>query len=255
MRLAFAVVMVLSSISIAAHADEWDQKIQSGGAGESCRARSDCKQGLKCVNQVCSKEGSAAPGGSGYDDEKKSVSSKDLKEWLSFELKGVHPYAGLTWGGGFWTGGLTGSGAGGGFNQLNGDFLFALNGGVFIDNHQVGIEIAPVTYFWTLQRGSPGPAFEVTGSYAYFIPLYESESVKVFWPLRFGIGMMAAPDRNLGGLAFFQPRADVVGAAIQVGHFMIDMHLPSFRYAVTDSRGSQLHFLSWIFGASISYLF
>jgi hypothetical protein len=117
------------------------------------------------------------------------------------------------------------------------------------------LELAPVTYFWTLQNGNPGPAFEVTGSYAYFIPLYRGDSVKVYWPLRIGVGFMAAPGNNLNGLAFFQPRADIIGAAIQVGHVIIDMHLPSFRYAVTDSGGTQLHLLSWIFGASLSYVF
>jgi len=250
-----------------------------GGPGESCRARADCKTGLKCINQACADEhegqSCAATSDCGGElkciknkcssgvakdtapEGKKTATNEQLNEWLHFNLQGVHPFAGLTWGGGFMTGGITGNGAGlfrSNFDSFFGNFLFALNGGVFIDRHQLQVELAPFTYFFTLAAGNPGPAFEVTGSYAYFIPLYDSETLKVSWPLRIGVGIVAGAN-NTGGLAYFQPRADLIGVALQVGHIMIDMHLPSFRYAVTDRFGTQGHVLSWIFGASISYVF
>ena len=36
---------------------------------------------------------------------------------------------------------------------------------------------------------------------------------------------------------------------------VLDFHLPSFRYAVTDKSGSQVHLLDWLFGVSIGYAF
>jgi hypothetical protein len=60
---------------------------------------------------------------------------------------------------------------------------------------------------------------------------------------------------NTFDLAFFQIQADVLGAAIQLGHVIIDMHLPSFRYNITDKDGTQVHFLDWVFGTTLSYVF
>jgi hypothetical protein len=69
-----------------------------------------------------------------------------------------------------------------------------------------------------------GPAFQMMGSYGYFIPLYDGD-VKVYWPLRLGVGMMAGANNTLG-LVYFQTHADVLGTAIQICHVMIDLALP-----------------------------
>jgi len=47
-----AVIALLLTVATLASADESDL----GGPGESCRARSDCKHGLKCVANVCADE-------------------------------------------------------------------------------------------------------------------------------------------------------------------------------------------------------
>jgi hypothetical protein len=262
-----------------------------GGPGESCRARSDCKAGLKCVNQTCAdeREGQSCAATSDCGGELKCVAKKctsgsapvysnpggdkggggssggsgggdaGVRDWLTFRLEGIHPFAGLTWGGGFLTAGITGNGSGGvggNFSNVDGNFLFALHGGVFIDKHQLKLELAPFTYLLDAKTNifARGGTFELTGSYAYFIPIYDSETFKAYWPLRVGLGFVAGAD-NTAGLVYFQPSADVVGVALQIGHVMIDMHLPSFRYAVTDRGGTQLNWLSWVFGASVSYVF
>jgi hypothetical protein len=49
---------------------------------------------------------------------------------------------------------------------------------------------------------------------------------------------------------------------MKVGHVMIDLHVPSFRYALTSGNfpsfggaGVTQHLLSWLFGFSASYVF
>lgn len=246
-----------------------------GGPGESCRARSDCKAGLKCVNQACADEheGQDCAATADCGGELKCISKKctsgsspvysnpnadkdhrggGAREWLAFRLQGAHPFVGLTWAGGFDTGGSTGN-LSTGFNTFNGAFLFGINGGVFFDNHQLMVELSPFTYVF--DGRARGPAFQFNGSYAYFIPLYDSETIQVYWPLRVGVGMMAGADNNTSNLAFFQARGDVIGVGLKIGHVMLDMHLPSFRYQVTDRAGFQGHLLDWLFGLSASYVF
>ena len=87
----------------------------------------------------------------------------------------------------------------------------------------------------------------------------ESESVSVYWPLRLGVGIVAGGD-NTGSLAYFQVRGDVVGVALKIGHVLLDFHVPSFRYAVTETHifgapATQGHLLSWLIGMSASYVF
>jgi hypothetical protein len=76
--------------------------------------------------------------------------------------------------------------------------------------------------------------------------------VQVYWPLRGGVGMFTG---NTGSNVLFQARADLVGVMIKVGHLTIDLNLPSFRYAVTDVRGQQVHYLTWGLGGGVGYVF
>jgi len=283
-KLAFVLSSTVA-LSIAPCAFAQDQNAQAraqptgtlGGPGESCRARADCKADLKCVNQVCvdEREGQTCGATSDCGGELKCINHKCSSgtaasssksaggggaggdDWMKFNPTdgNLHFFAGLTGAGGFGTTGITGNTPfTGGFNTFNGTAVFALDGGAYIGNHQLSVEIAPVTYVWDA-KFAPGPVFEISGNYAYFVPLAESGDIRVFWPLRFGLGMFAGPSNNLGGLAFFEVRADLIGAAIQVGHVVIDLHLPSFRYAITDKNGSQAHMLHWLFGTTIGYVF
>lgn len=268
--LCFAATMLVASVSFAQ-----DQPQTLGGAGESCRARSDCKAGLRCVNQVCTDEheGQACGATSDCGGELRCIANKctspnattsshagstdaATSDWMKFNPTdgNMHPYVGVTIAGGFMTGGFSGNLLSGGFNTFRGGFLLALNGGVYIGNHQLSFEISPVTY-WPSLASPPGPAFEMSANYAYMFPLMESGDLRVFWPIRIGLGMAAGPDSNLLGLAFFQARLDVIGPAFQIGHVVVDLHLPTFRYAITDKSGTQAHLLDWLFGASIGYVF
>ena len=272
MKIAASVFCAVMLVGAPLFAQDAPQSL--GGAGESCRARSDCKAGLRCVNQVCTDEHEGQQCGATSDcgGELRCISNKctsptaakqaqaaaaSSDDWMKFNPfdGNMHPYAGITIAGGFMTAGVSGNTPfTGGFNTFRGGFLLALNGGVYIGNHQLSFEISPVTY-WPTLASPPGPAFEMSANYAYMVPLTDSGDLHVFWPIRFGLGMAAGPDLNLLGLAWFQMRLDLIGAAFQIGHVVIDLHLPTFRYAITDKTGVQAHLLDWLFGASIGYVF
>jgi hypothetical protein len=170
-------------------------------------------------------------------------------------MKGVHPFVGieLTGGPAF----AFASAAGRTINDRNvqGTFLFALRGGVMIGHHELALEISPFTYMpyntsWPVFRGS---AFQFMGTYGFLAPLREG-TVSIYWPIRVGVGMFAGGDNTLS-VAYFQVRADVVGIALRIGHVMIDLTLPSFRYGVTDRLGTTSHVTGWHIGGSVSYIF
>jgi hypothetical protein len=216
--------------------------------GQTCGATSDCGGELRCISGKCTTPtGVSHSGGGGVGSD----------EWMKLRLDdgNLHPFIGVTIGGGFDTFGITGNGTGvinGNFGTFDGAFLFALNAGVFIGNHQLTFEVAPYTFLF--DGKADGPAFEMSGSYAYYVPIATGGLLHLYYPLRLGIGMMAGAN-NTFDLAFFQIQADVLGAAIQLGHVIIDMHLPSFRYNITDKDGTQVHFLDWVFGTTLSYVF
>jgi hypothetical protein len=103
------------------------------------------------------------------------------------------------------------------------------------------------------------PVFQLNASYAVLLPMMRGRNIALYWPLRFGAGFLTG---NTSGNVYVEGRADLVGFAIQVGHLMIDLHLPSFRVAWTPgytyggygpASGSLL--LSWFAGVSFSYMF
>lgn len=210
-----------------------------GGKGETCRARSDCSAGLACIDEVCA------------DPNARRRSDDDGESWMHFDLHGAHPFVGLAWMGGPVTGMTTGR-LSTSPQRADAGFLFALRGGVIFDNQELAIELSPMTD-WVTTNGR-GPVFQVNGTYGYYAAIHDSGAFSVYWPLRIGVGMLAGGD-NSAGLVYFQAIADLVGPAFRIGHVIIDLRLPSFRYAVTGSNGLQGHIFSWELGASASYVF
>ena len=251
------------------------------GPGESCRARADCAEGLKCVARQCVDEregraceatsecgglkciqkrctsGNAPPHGEGGEGgEGGGELSPSAKQWLGFQLEGTHPFVGLQWlGGPAWALLTTGSGS---LNDRNvqGAFLFSLRGGVLFGRHELALELAPFTDL-PYNLGSAffrGAAFRVAGNYGYYIPLMERESFGLYWPIKVGVGMVAGAN-NSQGLVYFEGRGDFVGLAFRVGHLLIDFAAPSFRYAVTHRNGQAAHLMNWHIGGGVSYVF
>jgi hypothetical protein len=236
-----------------------------GGPGESCRARADCRPGLACIEAECrdEREGTTCAastdcGGElrcidnecvnpltmgskkkkkkgGRDDEDEDEDGESSAEkWLSFELEGAHPFVGMTWLGGpaYILDPI---------DDVSGTFFFALRGGVMLDKLELGIEFSPMT---ALYEGTTHLQFN--GFVGYYIPIADN----IYWPIRGGVGMVAVDlpaDR-----VWLQVRADLVGVAFQVGHVIIDLNLPSFRFT-TDIE--DIHAMAWLPGGSVSYVF
>jgi len=177
-------------------------------------------------------------------------------DWLRFELDGPHPFVGLVGLGGpsfvgvrflgaesiTWSDGPLGAG------------LFAVRGGVYLDRHELALEVSPGTLFWT--EGLNGPAVQVIATYAQLVTLHEGADVSIYWPLRIGPGFFTG---NTGDNWFLVVRADLLGIALRVGHLVVDLHLPSFRYAVRPADREVVlrdaHVFHWLAGVSASYAF
>lgn len=248
-----------------------------GGPGESCRSENDCKVGLKCIQLTCvdAREGKAcaSTGDCGGDlkciknactspagptprgqssPPQSSTDDQTPSQWMQFRLGGTHPFVGMVWIGGPTIGGVVSS-PNRFDNSVQGSFLFAVRAGVFIDRHELAIELSPMTYAYYHTAGvKVDPAFQVNATYGHFLLLKEMGSVSLYWPLRFGFGTFFG---NTGGDVFFQLRADLVGLAVRIGHLMLDFHAPSYRYGLTSVRGDTGMLFTWEIGAGVSYVF
>jgi hypothetical protein len=233
-----------------------------GGPGESCRARSDCAQGLKCVDQVCRDDMEGATcaakadcGGRlvcvdqvcvipGQPRRKQQKEQRDVDEPAEpaepdKELEGVRPHIGLMLGGGP-THGANDSGI------VFGSLLFALKGGVFIDRAEIGLEFAPASFVTSFDPDVP--LVELNAYFGYHIPV----AGPVSWPLRAGIGFShAAPAGGLADDILLEARADLIGISILVDPVLIDLFLPSFR-ANTDTDGVDA--FTYVFGVGAAWL-
>jgi len=270
------------TLFVASRASAADQTLL-GGPGETCRARSDCRAGLKCVQSTCvdENEGASCRATSDCGGElacvahvctvRHQVSSVEwprvsrvaeedhpTEERSGFELKGVHPVFGLTWAAGPTSLGVANDQRFALDGTVQGSALFALRAGVMFGRNELSAEVSPGTYAYYSNTG--GGAFQFNVSYAHYLPLHEGRSVSVYWPVRLGAGAFTG---NTDGMAFFQGRADLFGVALRFGHLMVDMHVPSFRYGVSNtayanrfqSGTASVHLFSWEVGTSVSYLF
>jgi hypothetical protein len=141
-------------------------------------------------------------------------------------------------------------GPGGVFDSdFRGSFLSALRFGVYIGPHELAVEVSPFTYVY--YREIPGPTFQANATYGYLVPITGTR-IQICWPLRVGAGFFAG---NVGGDVYFQLRADLVGLAVRMNHFVLDVYAPSFRFAISQVNGVTPSLLSWEAGLGASYVF
>jgi hypothetical protein len=270
---AFILTMSLSTVAFAQDAGvgvqaEVKAEAKPGAvgssAGESCRARSDCAEGLKCIEQVCrdpnnpsaggSASGSAGGGsgnaGSGGDSSSGSSSGGESAgggssggggDLLDGELEGLRAHMGIIFGGGP-------SHLDDPADIVQGSLLFSLKGGILIDRIELGLEFAPATY--VINFDPDLPSVHLIGYGGYHIPVFKSIS----WPLRLGIGLTQPTFRGeTRGLdALLALRADLIGVSVLLAdQFLIDAHLPSWRINVDPNAPGAL--FSYIFGVGASW--
>jgi hypothetical protein len=164
---------------------------------------------------------------------------------MRFRFTWVHPFVGTT----LLAGNVWMTAAHGAYNLHALPWLWALRGGVYVGRAELAVEVSPLTSF---PMAGFGPTFQVNGTYGYLFPLRETKTLSAYWPLRFGVGMFAG---NTLGLAFFQARADLVGFTLRIGHALLDVHAPSFRYGVAFVNDASINLVSIHFGGGLTYVF
>ncbi len=232
-----------------------------GGPGESCRARSDCAEGLRCVDQVCHDDMEGATcatkpdcGGRlacvdqicvipGQSPRKSQPETKDQPEPSSppKELEGVRPHIGLMLGGGPSHTDNTDA-------AVVGSLLFAIKGGVFFDRVELGLEFAPASFVVQFNDFQDLTTVELNAYAGYHIPV----AGPVSWPLRFGVGFTHfAPAGGASDDIFLEGRADLIGISVLIDPVLLDFYVPSFR---VNSDLDRNHFFTYVFGVGAAVL-
>lgn len=249
--------------------------------GEYCSGFSadECGPGLSCVDHACTRTGApaatAAPPPSATtapaeappaqpDPSTETTSSAAVTppmeeaEWSSSpsggsgggKLEGMRPFAGL--------GLMPGVGIGvpyerGRVSDAKGAFLFALRGGLFLDQVALELEFSPVTFLPYAARGVD-PILQMNVAAGYYIDLGLLDGL--YFPIRGGLGFAAVnfPTRSDAGMVI---RLDLINVAYllpigSLGDILLEANLPSFRQAHDFDNGAALH---WLFGFNGAWVF
>jgi hypothetical protein len=248
-----------------------------GGPGESCRARVDCKSGLKCLQSMCvdprqgescmatsdcggtlrciqnvcggpeegARVGAAGAGGKGKGKGKEREAEPEPEDtgpgWSDFRVgDGVHGFAGLVVAPGLSLGMNYASGL---TSDPEASFFFGLRGGAYFGTTQLALELAPVTFVPSF-KGDPVLTAMVT------VGTQIELADRLYWPLRIGAGVGAVntPNDNV----WFASQLDLLGIGYNLGHLTFEGYFPSFRHYTDFDVGSVF---TWLIGAGINYVF
>jgi hypothetical protein len=221
-----------------------------GDVGESCLARRDCREGLRCIQNTCRKPTSPrcnqtidCPGDLECLDGRCQTPAKKPRTrtktgWTDFELGGTRFFAGVTL-----APGLTGFWNYGSSLSANAAFFFALRLGLMFDITELALEVAPNT--WVRSFNPDVNSFSLLASIGGLIPV----SRRAFWPMRFGLGFSAGnlPLQDV----YMQGRLDIIGVGYQFGHLLFEVNLPSTRFH-TEFR--DIGIWAWLFTISVTYV-
>lgn len=248
-----------------------------GGPGESCRARADCKSGLKCIGAVCTDElegttcqsssecgslrciqnvctsgvatGGGAGGVAGGQGGGQAQEDSGPSEWMSFQFgEGTHGFAGISMMGGPAEVYVYAGGPFNGTVGVEGAFAFEFYGGVMFDRFELAAHFSPVaTKPYDVLGSDTNLALRVTAG--GYIPITDMVS----WVLRGGVGFLAVNSPFPNDDIVPQIQADLVGVAIHVGHLNIEVGAPSFRLAIAPD--AEVMIMNWLFGVKTAYVF
>ena len=232
-----------------------------GGPGESCRARSDCQAGLRCFEGACRDERQGMTCGATVDCggvlrcmDNVCVNPNAVEAarwagdgggtWSDFKLEGVHGFVGVDIAGGpsmplhYETGDTL---------DVAGSVLFAIRGGMTFGAGEVGVEFSPMTFLpYADDSVYPDPSLQVLTYVGARLPI----AGNFHYAMRFGLGVVAV--NTPSDEVVFQQRFDLLGFGFNIGHLVLDFHLPSFRHLTDFENGSM--FL-WQTGVATTYVF
>ncbi len=255
----------------------------TSGPGESCRARSDCAEGLKCVEQVCRDELEGANCNSRGDCGGRGLSCVDSKcvapasQGAGSESGGSGESGGKGRRGGDGgrdggddDGGGDSGGNGGGGDLLEGELEglrahmgIIFGGGPTHDDDASGEAIGSLLFAlkggvfidrielglefapatFVLSFDPDLPSVHLNAYGGYHIPVYKSIS----WPLRAGIGFTTPTFRGDAGQTVLAVRADLIGVSVLLAdQFLLDVYLPSWRVNIDPESNTAL--FTYIFG-------
>jgi hypothetical protein len=252
MRQTFATVALVAAATLVPAMAHAQAGHRLGEAGESCRARSDCAEGLMCIANTCrdTREGAScgatsecgshlvcrqnqcvAPAAAStpltsarvYASAAPSpvapvVSSELAPAWNHpFEEGSTHFFAGFSLAPGY-----TGKSVYG-YDSGSTAFMFNLRAGVLIGRNEIAFELAPGTFILKDNLGeAKGVATAL--SYAHFIRVAHN----LYWPLRVKVGYAGAIDLK----DTFSVGGSLLGLAYTWKHVLFEV-APTSRY-VTD---------------------
>lgn len=221
---------------------------QAGDVGESCRARVDCRQGLRCVQNICREPvvacrqdadcGIGMVCQAGRCQEVALGATRKGGGWSDFTLGGTHFFGGVTF-----APGMTGFWDYGGPVEVHAGFMFALRLGMLFDRTELALELAPKTWIWDFDQDLSSLSFNVS------IGGLVSVARQTYWPLRFGLGLTHG-DLPLEEV-YMQGRLDLIGLAFNYGHLLFEISLPSTRF---HTEFKHVGIWAWLFNLSIYYI-
>jgi hypothetical protein len=227
--------LLASSLLLGAPAASTAQAL--GGEGESCQARSDCAEGLRCLGNVCTASTDAAAGPEPGPPAEPAPAEQTATAggWSDFALGGAHGFVGLALGPA-----LTGDWFYGGSPTWHPGMLLALRGGILLDRIELALEFAPVSLWWSFER-DPVLSFNVT--IGGLVELTDH----LYWPFRFGLGVTGvnAPHDE----TYMQARLDLAGIVYQYGHLLFELDLISVRFS-SEFRDFGLWAVPFVLAAS-----
>ena len=274
LQFAFSVAGIALAIVASASAASADEPVGAGGPGESCRARSDCGEGLKCMANVCKDEheGTSCAASSDCGGKLSCVSNTCVVPGQAPPASGGSSSGTDGSSGGSSSGGSSSSSGGSsgrdtagsednfidgwkGFSGLRPEVGMVLEGGPLIGVGGGGSGTTG-SFLFALKGGllidrlelllELSPVTWLPAAAAPAFPAFQVNAAVGYYipitrglsyPIRGGLGMGAY---TAGGSALMEFRADLVGLAALVGPALIELNLPSLRVFTEFDQGAAI---------------
>jgi hypothetical protein len=220
-----------------------------GGCNPPCPPGYVCSASLQCVSE-------------GMESPLPEYSAEAEAERRDISLIGIRGFGGVVVGGGASLHSWTEDSDALDRPTPAGAFLFAVRAGLFVNQSEISVEVAPQTYLpiigedrdeaRPIRRDMIDDGHGTTGflgNYAYHISMARG----AYWPLRIGGGFIYRTHEVPTPFATtdFQGRLDLFNISVKTRFLLLDFSFPSARYA-TDF--DQYHRFTGLFTAAASYV-